>query len=161
MVAEEDSADLREPEGAAMLAAITRLVNDALAQASAGAPQQSEADVLALIDLGDSQAGPEGSHWVLDPIDGTRGFANGRQYAVCLGLISEGVVQLGVLGCPNVPLGRPCIQTDAEPAADAGHVRPGVGALYAAVRGCGAFAGPLQTKGVPNCRFVGRLWQAL
>ena len=32
-------------------------------------------------------AGMQGRHWVLDPIDGTRGFVGMRQYAVCLGLL--------------------------------------------------------------------------
>lgn len=34
----------------------------------------------------------KGRHWVLDPIDGTRGFVGQRQYAICLGLIEEGKV---------------------------------------------------------------------
>jgi 3'(2'), 5'-bisphosphate nucleotidase len=39
----------------------------------------------------------------LDPIDGTQGFLNGAQYAVCLALIIDGDVRLGVLACPNLP----------------------------------------------------------
>jgi 3'(2'), 5'-bisphosphate nucleotidase len=42
--------------------------------------------------------------WTLDPIDGTLGFLRGGQYAVCLALIMDGKVQVGVLGCPNLPL---------------------------------------------------------
>jgi 3'-phosphoadenosine 5'-phosphosulfate (PAPS) 3'-phosphatase len=38
-------------------------------------------------ELGGSQGGAEGRHWVLDPIDGTRGFVGMRQYAVCLGML--------------------------------------------------------------------------
>lgn len=34
----------------------------------------------------------QGQHWVLDPIDGTRGFVGMRQYAVCLGLLDGGQV---------------------------------------------------------------------
>ena len=37
---------------------------------------------------------PQGMHWVLDPIDGTRGFVGLRQYAVCLGLLDQGQVPL-------------------------------------------------------------------
>lgn len=59
--------------------------------------------VLCLTDLGSSPGGAEGRHWVLDPIDGTRGFVGMRQYAVCLGMLQEGEVVLGVLGCPNLP----------------------------------------------------------
>lgn len=40
---------------------------------------------------------------MLDPIDGTRGFVGMRQYAVCLGMLQDGEVVLGVLGCPNLP----------------------------------------------------------
>ena len=36
----------------------------------------------------------QGRHWVLDPIDGTRGFVGQRQYAICLGLLDEGEVKL-------------------------------------------------------------------
>lgn len=33
----------------------------------------SEEDVLTAIDHGKSEGGPHGQHWVLDPIDGTKG----------------------------------------------------------------------------------------
>jgi 3'(2'), 5'-bisphosphate nucleotidase len=39
----------------------------------------------------------------LDPIDGTQGFLRGGQYAVCLALIIDGTVRIGVLACPNLP----------------------------------------------------------
>jgi len=41
-------------------------------------------------------------NWVLDPIDGTKGFLRGDQYAIALALLVEGVIVLGVLGCPNL-----------------------------------------------------------
>lgn len=44
-------------------------------------------------DLGASQGGPSGRHWVLDPIDGTRGFVGMRQYSVCLGMLQDGEVR--------------------------------------------------------------------
>ena len=45
------------------------------------------------------------AYWTLDPIDGTKGFLRGDQYAIALGLIVDGEVVLGVLGCPNYPVG--------------------------------------------------------
>ena len=42
-------------------------------------------------------------YWTLDPIDGTKGFLRGDQYAIALALIEDGEVRLGVLGCPNLP----------------------------------------------------------
>jgi 3'(2'), 5'-bisphosphate nucleotidase len=59
-------------------------------------------DVNTLIDLGSSEGGAKGRYWVLDPIDGTKGYLRGGQYAICLGLIVDGIVTVGVLGCPNL-----------------------------------------------------------
>lgn len=42
--------------------------------------------------------------WTLDPIDGTKGFLRGEQYAVCLSLIVDAKPVLGVIGCPNLPV---------------------------------------------------------
>ena len=55
------------------------------------------AQVLELIDTGGSEGGAHGRHWVLDPIDGTRGFVGLRQYAICLGMLDEGQVSTGAL----------------------------------------------------------------
>lgn len=48
--------------------------------------------MLDLIDQGASEGGAAGRHWVLDPIDGTRGFVGLRQYAICLGMLQDGKV---------------------------------------------------------------------
>lgn len=89
-------------------------------------PRKTEEDWLAAIDRGNSEGGPSGRHWALDPIDGTKGFLRGGQYAVCLGLIEDGEVVLGVMGCPNLPLDPK--NKDGEK-----------GALFVAVKGEGAF----------------------
>ena len=57
------------------------------------------AQVADLVDTGDSEGGGVGQHWVLDPIDGTRGFVGMRQYAVCLGMLQEGEVSCCVVLC--------------------------------------------------------------
>ena len=41
-------------------------------------------------------------YWVLDPVDGTKGFLRGDQYAVALALVHRGSVVVGALGCPNL-----------------------------------------------------------
>lgn len=74
-----------------MLERITHLVNAALATLP-GSPQLTPGDIMDLIDCGGSQGGAVGRHWVLDPIDGTRGFVGMRQYAVCLGMLQDGQV---------------------------------------------------------------------
>ena len=40
--------------------------------------------------------------WTLDPIDGTKGFLRGEQYAVALALVVEGRVVVAALACPNL-----------------------------------------------------------
>ena len=160
MVAEEDSADLRDPakNGPAMTRRITQLVNEVLRDEKliAGGdgdgdgdgdghlpPPLSAEDVLSLIDLGNSPGGRQGRHWVLDPIDGTRGFVGKRQYAVCLALLDEGKLAVGVLGCPNVPSDRPLADGDGGPQEGLGERRPGRGALFWATAGGGAYVQPL------------------
>ena len=40
--------------------------------------------------------------WILDPVDGTKGFLRGDQYAIALALMVNGELELGMLGCPNL-----------------------------------------------------------
>jgi 3'(2'), 5'-bisphosphate nucleotidase len=40
----------------------------------------------------------------LDPIDGTKGFLRGDQYAIALALIIDGQVQVSAVACPNLTL---------------------------------------------------------
>ena len=46
--------------------------------------------------------------WVLDPIDGTRGFIRGDQYAIALGLVQSGTTRAGILSCPKLPFRGGC-----------------------------------------------------
>ena len=68
--------------------------------------------------------------WTLDPIDGTKGFLRGEQYAVCLALLVDARVQLGVMGCPNLPV-------------SASNPNGPRGCIFVAVRGQGAYQLPL------------------
>ncbi|XP_038880973.1 SAL1 phosphatase-like isoform X2 [Benincasa hispida] len=105
LVAEEDSGDLRKESGQETLHRVTELVNEILSsEGSYGASTLTADDVLRAIDNGKSEGGPTGQHWVLDPIDGTKGFLRGDQYAIALALLDDGKVVLGILACPNLPL---------------------------------------------------------
>ncbi|XP_034213471.1 SAL1 phosphatase-like isoform X2 [Prunus dulcis] len=105
LVAEEDSGDLRGNSGQETLQRIRTLVNDTLANNEySSVSNLTTDDVLRAIDNGKSEGGSRGQHWVLDPIDGTKGFLRGDQYAIALALLDEGKVVLGVLACPNLPL---------------------------------------------------------
>jgi 3'(2'), 5'-bisphosphate nucleotidase len=97
LVGEEDSGALRRRENALL----KEMVIDHVKRIT---PDQSDHEVLEAIDRGSGEGGPKGRFWTLDPIDGTKGFLRGGQYAVALALVEEGEVILGVLGCPNLPL---------------------------------------------------------
>jgi 3'(2'), 5'-bisphosphate nucleotidase len=80
-------------------------------------------EVCAWLEQGRGTAG--GRRWILDPVDGTKGFLRGGQYAIALALLEAGQLRLGVLGCPNLSCGQE------------------VGCLLFAERGGGAFQAPL------------------
>lgn len=41
--------------------------------------------------------------WVIDPIDGTKGFLALRHFAIAVGILEDGVPVGGVMGCPGYP----------------------------------------------------------
>ncbi|CAO3630168.1 unnamed protein product [Cunninghamella echinulata] len=122
IVGEEDSKDLRGEEGKILREKVISLTNGILNDNE----KLTEDQILKAIDRGNYEGGNQGRHWALDPIDGTKGFLRGGQYAVCLALIVDGVVQLGVMGTPNLPV------KVSEPNGERG-------TLFVAVRGQGAF----------------------
>lgn len=69
----QDSGDLRKDGAQETLKRITDLINETLSADGSYTIQLSEEGVLAAIDSGKSEGGPSGRHWVLDPIDGTKG----------------------------------------------------------------------------------------
>ena len=92
IVAEEDAQALKE--NTALLERVTDYVN-----------RFAKENVLAetVCQWIDRGSGEVGQHfWTLDPIDGTKGFLRRDQYAIALAYIVDGIVQLGVLGCPNL-----------------------------------------------------------
>jgi len=89
IVGEEDAHSLREIENRGLLEKINSFL-----------PGWQVDEILNSIDLGNGP--PSEMFWTLDPIDGTKGFLRGEQYAVALALIVNGRPELGVLGCPNL-----------------------------------------------------------
>lgn len=127
MVGEESSSDLRAENARELRAAVVAAVREVR-------PELQERDVLAAIDLGEHDA-TGGAYWTLDPVDGTKGFLRGGQYAISLAYIESGEVRLGVLGCPN--LGADFDRAFDQPAAE--------GTLFFAVGGGGAYSVPAGT----------------
>ncbi|RMZ83237.1 hypothetical protein DV738_g1354, partial [Chaetothyriales sp. CBS 135597] len=157
VVGEEEASSLRTDT--ALSARVWNLVKevrltDPESDAAVGGPIKSEADMLDAIDKGNSAGGPKGRIWALDPIDGTKGFLRGGQYAVCLALLVDGDVHVGVLGCPNLPvddkqplpddIGTVVIAEDSDSSSAPTH-----GVLFSAVKGEGATSQPLTARGAP------------
>lgn len=152
IVAEEEAKDLRE--NGQLKELVWSLVKDAklddeAAEKTLGGSVKSANSMLDIIDKGDSKGGSKGRIWAIDPIDGTKGFLRGGQYAVCLGLMVDGDVKVGVLGCPNLPV------SDSEPlkegiGADASDEEGKFGVLFSAVQGAGAESRPLSLGGLKD-----------
>ena len=62
-------------------------------------PEVDRESVLEWIAVGAGRPTAE-RYWVLDPVDGTKGFLAGRSYAVALALVMDGAVVVGALACP-------------------------------------------------------------
>ncbi|PWN54379.1 3(2),5-bisphosphate nucleotidase HAL2 [Violaceomyces palustris] len=154
IVGEEDSKDLRKEEAKSLRDQIVQLANEALGDPAKECPSVqvlaekwnsgdlSEEQLLSAIDRGNSEGGSKGRMWALDPIDGTKGFLRGGQYAVCLALIVDGEVQVGVMGCPNLPHDASSPKPK-EGEFGAGAKRDDLGTLFITVKGQGAFSRPI------------------
>lgn len=87
IVAEEDAFFLKDPV----------ILEKMLSELS----EYSEEKIREALNFGKSKVTDKGRYWVLDPIDGTKGYIRGDHYAVALALIVDCQVVLGVLGCPR------------------------------------------------------------
>ncbi|KAI5287981.1 hypothetical protein KEM54_005568 [Ascosphaera aggregata] len=149
IVAEEEAAQLRENTG--LSEAIWSLVkgtklSDPDCDGLIGGPISSKEEMLDVIDSGKSQGGNTGRIWALDPIDGTKGFLRGGQYAICLALIVDGDVEVGVIACPNLP------RSDTAPIPTDLNSMDGTkdyGVLFSAIKGEGAYDAPLTDGALP------------
>ena len=142
VIAEEEASALRNDHGLAeqiwTLVKNTRL-DSSDEEAALGGAVKGKEDMLHIIDSGGAAGGPAGRVWALDPIDGTKGFLRGGQYAVCLALIEDGDVRVGVLACPNLQV------DDAAPLSADVNNGTDRGVLFCAVTGQGAHSRLLST----------------
>ncbi len=125
VIGEEDSQALRESGNKALLERVTGHVQ-------AVEPDADHDKVCSWIDRGGAKSYSR-RFWTLDPIDGTKGFLRGQQYAIALALILEGNIEVAFLGCPNL---GPSLAADR-----------GEGTLMVAVRGAGSWQMPLMSEG--------------
>eukprot|EP00923_Selenidium_pygospionis_P006286 GHVN01010812.1.p1 GENE.GHVN01010812.1~~GHVN01010812.1.p1 ORF type:complete len:201 (+),score=29.87 GHVN01010812.1:499-1101(+) len=87
------------------------------------------------------------AYWVVDPIDGTKGYIRGHQYCTALALVEKGRTGLSVLSCPNLPMKRYRHDTPV----------PG-GSMYFAIKGEGAYAFALPPS--PSEYHIDKLWSS-
>jgi 3'(2'), 5'-bisphosphate nucleotidase len=119
-LAEESAADFDRLASTAQLEQVQSHLGDALGRGV------SPDDIRRWLDFGH---GVESSRvWMVDPIDGTKGFIRGDQFAVAIGLAVGGELVVGALACPLLP--------SEEGSATRG-------AVLVAVRGEGATIEPL------------------
>jgi 3'(2'), 5'-bisphosphate nucleotidase len=121
LVGEEEASALTASGGEDTLKQVTRFVSEFI-------PDATPEKVTEWINHG--RAEPSDRFWAIDPIDGTKGFLRGQQYAVALALVENGEVQIGALGCPNL-VGGAVQEVGGE------------GSLILAQRGQGAWTTPL------------------
>jgi 3'(2'), 5'-bisphosphate nucleotidase len=133
IVGEENADSLRD--NPAMMRRVWDLIStthleDEKSESRLGRPESME-DMCDIIDLAGRSDGTNlGRVWTIDPVDGTKTFLAGTQYAVVIALLIDGVDQLGVIACPKINVGATRISDhDAE---------NGPGCIVSAVRGHGA-----------------------
>lgn len=97
IMGEEDALFLRNPQNSVIKAKVVEQIERIF-------PGIDENEILDAIDRGGCEGGKKGRFWVLDPIDGTKGFIRQEPYAIALALVEDGEVVLGILGCPRLSL---------------------------------------------------------
>jgi 3'(2'), 5'-bisphosphate nucleotidase len=130
VIGEEDSSALRNPDNADVRNQVVEHVRTHYGNAG------SEG-IYTWIDHGTAREYSD-RFWTLDPIDGTKGFVRGDQYAIALALIVDGTPQVAALCCPHLP-----DTIDAEDPETRGQA-------FLAVRGEGTLQRPLQDDAEPT-----------
>ncbi|KAL9392607.1 hypothetical protein Peur_016527 [Populus x canadensis] len=137
LVAEEDSDFVRSNN---LVDSVVSVVTD---KASSNDKPLTNVDVLEAIDRGKNAivyGTRPATYWVLDPIDGTKGFLKGSEalYVVGLALVVEGDIVLGVMGCPNWKEASSYNSTIDVQGSESVPTRSGI--LMVAHIGCGTWA---------------------
>jgi 3'(2'), 5'-bisphosphate nucleotidase len=119
LLGEESDGLLRDPANAAILDAVVAAARTAI-------PELDHRTVLDLLAHERADPSKDGC-WTLDPVDGTKGFLRGGQYAIALAWIEEGRPHIGAMACPRLALD---LDDPSQPAA--------TGLVAFALRGGGA-----------------------
>jgi 3'(2'), 5'-bisphosphate nucleotidase len=95
IIAEENADELRTADHVVTRNRVAEFVRESV-------PDATAEDIVTWIDRGTATDYSE-RFWTLDPIDGTKGFLRGDQYAVALALIVDGHPVVAALACPSLP----------------------------------------------------------
>ena len=133
IIAEEDAAELKQPQNLAILDQVLRHVR---AIRTASGDSLDAGEICQWIDRGGTSVYRD-RFWTLDPIDGTKGFLRREQYAVALALVVNGQVVVAALACPNLP------------ATENHSVDLVTGSIFFAVKGQGAFVEVVDGTPIP------------
>lgn len=95
IVAEESSAQFLNGLQPEQRHRVVLLVSEALGEAV------TEADLVRWMDYGREHSSTH--KWVIDPIDGTKGFLGQRRYTIAIGLLEDHRPIAGALGSPGYP----------------------------------------------------------
>jgi 3'(2'), 5'-bisphosphate nucleotidase len=96
IVAEEQSDQFLNGVAAPQREQVVNLVSQILGEAV------SEADLVKWLDYGRDRQNVR--TWVIDPIDGTKGFLALRRYTIAVGMLENGQPVGSVMGCPGYPI---------------------------------------------------------
>jgi 3'(2'), 5'-bisphosphate nucleotidase len=120
LVAEESWDDVERLGAASLMTTVAQAV-------SAGGTRCTPAECEAMLRRSHDPGG-SGCFWAVDPLDGTKGYLRGGQFAIAIALIMHGHPVVGVVGAPRLGLRG---------------TEPGPGVAFAAVRGRGAYQAPI------------------
>ncbi len=93
VVSEESGAQFSQLVSAEQRAQVLALLAEVLRQ------PVSEAELIAWLDFGKGRSAAR--TWVIDPIDGTKGFIAQRHYAIACGVLIDGQVTDGIVAAPG------------------------------------------------------------
>ncbi|TVU38439.1 hypothetical protein EJB05_11810, partial [Eragrostis curvula] len=149
LVAEEDSASLRrsEADDDCNYALVESIFSAVEHKVSKGDSPLTHDDVLRAIDRGGKNSvsfdSNHATYWVLDPIDGTKGFLKGDDalYVVGLALVVDEQLAVGVMGCPNWTEDPTDNENDVNATAFSGR-----GVLVVSHVGCGTWSRRLSAE---------------
>lgn len=95
VMAEESLEEVDRLGGDALIGRVVR----ALRGAGLGLSSAEVRDSLA---AGNDPGGADGECWAIDPLDGTKGYLRGGQFAIAVGLLRDGVPVAGAVAAPRL-----------------------------------------------------------